>query len=119
MGNISSEQKLTMLNQLRSQYSQNQSDLMHREQILYGRTSVHAITENRESVGGDSNSVSTRIPIKRSFQMRLLLAVILAVALILCDQQEKEFLGVSTTQICNMISKDHITEIMEKSEELP
>ena len=38
MSDFSVEQKLELVQQVRSQYYRNQSDLMNREQILYGRT---------------------------------------------------------------------------------
>lgn len=113
MANISVEQKLTMLSQLRSRYDTNQADLMRREQILYGRTSpVQSADFNNGRLLEDGISADTA-PARGTFRLRLLIAAVLAVLLILSDRNEKDFLGVSTSQIYTMIEKDYMTQMEE------
>ncbi len=118
MSKITVEQKLTMLNQLRSQYDKNQSDLMRREQILYGRTSVSSSGENSERWAGTDAESFSDTPIKGTFRIRLIIAVILAVIMIVYDKNDKEILGVSTEQIYTVIAEDYIAEFTENTEKI-
>ena len=113
MAHISVEQKLTMLNQVRSRYDNNQADLMRREQILYGRTSPvqSADFSNRWSI--EEGVTADTLPVQGTFRLRLLVAAILAVLLILSDQRGREFLGVSTSQIYTMIEEDYMSQMEE------
>ena len=110
MANISVEQKLTLLNQLRSRYDNNQADLMRREQILYGRTSPVRSADPNNSRLEDGVSDDT-IPVRGTFRLRLLIAAILAVLLIISDRNKTDFLGVSTSQIYTILEKDYMTQM--------
>lgn len=113
MANISVEQKLTMLNQLRSRYDNNQADLMRREQILYGRTSPVSSADAGIGWSSENEVFADTLPVRGTFRLRLLIAAILAVLLILYDQKGKDFLGVSTSQIYTMIEEDYMTQMEE------
>lgn len=118
MSKITVEQKLTMLNQLRSQYHKNQSDLMRREQILYGRTSVTSVGETGERWAGTDPESDTDSPLKSTFRIRLVIAVILTAIMILYDQNDKKILGVSTEQIYTVIADDYMAEFTENTEKI-
>ena len=113
MANISVEQKLTMLNQLRSRYDNNQADLMRREQILYGRTSPVQPADAGISWSSENDISADTLSVQGTFRLRLLIAAILAVLLILSDQKGQDFLGVSTSQIYTMIEEDYMTQMEE------
>ncbi len=113
MANISVEQKLTMLNQLRSRYDNNQADLMRREQILYGRTSPVQSADFNNNRSIEEGVSADSFPVRGYFRLRLLIAAILAVLLILSDQKGKDFLGVSTSRIYKLIEEDYMTQMKE------
>ena len=113
MANISVEQKLTMLNQLRSRYDNNQADLMRREQILYGRTSPVSSVDVAITRASENEICADTLSVQGTFRLRLLIAAILVVLLILSDQKGKDFLGVSTSQIYTMIEEDYMTQMEE------
>ena len=112
MSNISTEQKLQLIRQVRSQHSRDQSDLMARERILYGRT-------------GDYHSFSADIPDpaiadpaaapkgRSLFGIRLLAALVLLVLFILLDRNDSPFLGVSTSEVFHIIENDYYKQLEE------
>ncbi|MBQ2803367.1 MAG: hypothetical protein IJF07_05660 [Lachnospiraceae bacterium] len=117
MGEISVEKKLELVNQIRSRHRQNQSDLMNREQILYGRSTPmrNEYPSHREySLGGeyriaDSNlkEDTEGIVSDDSFKLRFTLAAALFITLILLDISGKSFAGISTKQMFQMIETDY------------
>ncbi|MBR5248679.1 MAG: hypothetical protein IKV27_07055 [Lachnospiraceae bacterium] len=113
MANISVEQKLTMLNQLRSRYDNNQADLLRREQILYGRMSPVQSADVGINWSTENEVCADTLSVRGTFRLRLLIAAVLAVLLILSDQKGKDFLGVSTSQIYTMIEEDYMTQMEE------
>lgn len=113
MGNISVEQKLCMLNQLRTRYDKDMTDLMRREEILYGKTSSVSNMLRTSDYSVENEPGSNSIPVRSTFRLRLLMAAILAVLLILSDRRGQAYFGVSTSQIYTLIERDYLTQIEE------
>lgn len=139
MSDISVDQKLQLIRQIRTQHSQDRMDLMNRERILFGKTGqyrdldynvpVHnsngygsgMVGYNKDYEYGLDYESTTKDPeelqiksLKRAlFKIRLVTALILAILLILLDQQNSPFLGVSTSEIFTMIEEDYYTQMEE------
>ncbi|MBQ8233046.1 MAG: hypothetical protein IJZ34_14150 [Lachnospiraceae bacterium] len=124
MGNISTEQKLQLIRQVRSQHSRDQSDLMARERLLYGRTGDYLHEGYRErpkafiTAAGDSyeglyDDMPANPPGRNMFALRLLAALVLLVLFILTDKNNSPFLGISTSEVFSMIENDYYEQLEE------
>ncbi len=111
MGNISVEQKLNMLHQLRARYDNDRTDLMRREQILYGQTSPVHSSEFYNSQYQEEGACSNTSSVRGTFRIRFLAAIVLVLLLILTDRKDKDFFGVSTSEIYTLIEEDYITQL--------
>lgn len=117
MDNISIEQKLELVKQIRSKYNKNISDMSQRERVLYGRTSY----SSKEEVKGASmvdRSWYYEEPAEEatvedfSFgRVRFFIAVILLIGVIILDLSGKTLMGVSMDKIFAVISQDYEEEI--------
>lgn len=99
MSDISVDQKLQLIEQVRSQYHKDQYDLSHREQILYGRTS--------------QDSGSEELPARGSLRLRVAAALVLLVLVILMDQKEETIMGITTAEIFHTIENDYLAQMEE------
>ena len=109
MGNYTMEQKLRLVNQVRSRYDQDQSDLLRREQLLYGKTSNRTFDLEPE---GAFPEAETENPAGVSFfRLRLLAALVVFVLILTLDRNGKDLFGMSTEQIFQSIAKDYVTEL--------
>lgn len=109
MGNYTMEQKLRLVNQVRSRYGQDQSDLLRREQLLYGKTSNRAFDYEQD---GAFPEAETESPAGVSFfRLRLLAALVVFVLILALDRNGKDLFGMSTEQIFQSIAKDYVTEL--------
>lgn len=97
MSDISVDQKLRLIEQVRSQYHRDQYDLLHREQILYGRMSAGP----------------TEQPLRGSFRIRLGAAILLFVLIILLDQKDGNILGFTASRIFETIESDYMIQMEE------
>ena len=124
MGNISTEQKLQLIRQIRSQHSRDQSDLMARERLLYGRTGDYLHEGYRESskdlgtAAGDNyeglyDDMTANPPGRNMFALRLLAALVLLILFILMDKKDCPFLGVRTSEVFAMIENDYYEQLEE------
>lgn len=95
MSDISVDQKLRLIEQVRSQYHRDQYDLLHREQILYGRTASAAPDE----------------PLRGSFRIRLAAAVLLFILIVLLDQRDGNILGVTASRVFQSIENDCLIQL--------
>ena len=126
---------MELVHQVRSQYHRNQSDLMSREQILYGNrkigknaksTQSNAGIKGNDSIKGNDdrkdnnsidsngsvnsiNSVNSIEGIENTLKFRLAIAGILLLLVILFDISEKSFVGISTEQLFQTIGMDYGT----------
>lgn len=97
MSDVTTEQKLQLVQQIRSKHSENQYDMYNREQILYGR--------GAQSFRGQEYPEAPKIP--SSFRLRLLLAILLFSAVIAMDVNEVKIAGVNMKKIAEIISEDY------------
>lgn len=114
MTDISTEQKLQLVQQIRSQYNKNQYDMSNRERILYGRTSGN--TSNIASYPEKQYNFATEYSVNdiekkassESFKMRCILAAMLVVFALLFDVLEIKPLGIEMEQIFQIIAENNI-----------
>lgn len=113
MNDISVDQKLQLIRQIRSRHNQNRIDMMNRERILFGKSEDYTLINGYEDpipVTEESAQDSLKSML---FKLRFLTALILAVFLILMDRKNSPFLGVSTTEIFTMIESDYYSRVEE------
>lgn len=108
MSDISIEEKLQLVRQVRSQHYQNRSDMLNREQILYGRTSPVPLDSSY-------NLPKEMEPYAKTgtFKIRVFIAVILITILILMDINNDKFLEISVEDITKYIQIDSIERVIE------
>ena len=112
MGDISVENKLQLIAQLKNQYHKNQYDLLNREQILYGRTSSHRYdTEDDYLKNMDTIMPDAESQLFTHSRIRLILAVLLVTIVISCDSLGVSIFGWDTNTIFTAISQDISQEI--------
>ncbi len=113
MSNITAEQKLRLLRQVRSRYNEDQYDLSNRERTLYGVTSVRkpdAASWEMDEAGAEAPGEVS------SFRVRLLLALLLFLGFVIMDKNGIKAAGITTEQICQAISADYEEKIDEWAE---
>lgn len=93
MSDFSVEKKLELVQQVRSKYYQNQSDMMNREQILYGRSEKE---NEEEGIFKDG-----------TLKLRYALAAVLAATIILFDRSGQSLGGISMEEIFTAIETDY------------
>ena len=109
MSDATMEQKLRLVQQVRSRYQEDQYDLSQRERILYGRTGVGL----RGTGYDDSYEDFYRerdMPVQgeiSSFRLRLFLAMFLAMLLIIMDINHMTVAGITSEKIYEVISADY------------
>ena len=87
---VTTEQKLQLIRQIRSRYQENQCDMDNRERILGGYEAP------QEPVGG-----------LRHFKLRFLLALLLFLAVVAMDMTGARVAGVTTEQLYQFIAADY------------
>lgn len=102
MSEFTTEQKLRLVQQLRSRYHQNRCDMSSREQILYGKS-------EEPSVGGYPEETRQ----SSSLRLRLLLAALLLGTVVFMDMKKIEIGGITADKIYRVISADY-GAMMEK-----
>lgn len=106
MSQYNSEQKLRLLQQIRSQYEQNLFDMKKREHILYG-TSFNDPQEYNTAPSKDDSSV------QGTFRIRFAIALMLFVIIILLDIEGAKFIGIDSTEVFAAMDADYIAQIEE------
>ncbi|MCM1063638.1 MAG: hypothetical protein NC420_04035 [Eubacterium sp.] len=108
MRDVTTEQRLRLVQQVRSRYHENQYDLSNRERILYGKSFVREPSDNmtREAPDTDPRPFST-------FKIRLVIALLLGAAVISMDRNDIKIAGITSEQIYQVISAD-LEENIEK-----
>lgn len=115
MSDATMEQKLRLVQQVRSRYQEDQYDLSNRERILYGRTSISPeravgygsyyddyYQEGAMPGGGEASS----------FRLRLFLAMFLVMLVIVMDVNGIAVAGITAEKIYEVISADY-EEVLE------
>lgn len=100
MSDITMEKKLKLVQQIRSQYDQNQYDLSNREQLLYGRTSCRDTDLPEILSEGQTHATG-------SFRIRMLLACLLFLFIVAADQLGISPAGISVHSVFEMIETDY------------
>lgn len=108
MSDVTMEQKLRLVRQVRSRYHENQYDLSNREQILFGKSSAALPKEEGfsypyaegESPGSGEEGFSFS-------KLRLWIALFLATAVIVMDRNHVEVAGITSDKIFEAISADY------------
>ncbi|MDE6167600.1 MAG: hypothetical protein K2G28_03995 [Acetatifactor sp.] len=103
MSNVSTEQKLRLVQQVRSRYSEDQLDLTNRERILYGRSSFRSA----EGPWAEQYPYPEDAPRPSLFKIRLLLALVLFGAVIAMDTSGINVAGITAETIFEAISVDY------------
>ncbi len=126
MSEITTEQKLRLVQQVRSRYNEDQYDLSNRERLLYGRTGPNADSRERydpdsaaerqsmryEAYGdGYGNSLPSGENPFSFFRLRFLLAALLLAAVIVMDKNGIDVAGITSEKIYEMISADYEEKI--------
>lgn len=104
---MTTEQKLRLVQQVRSRYNENRYDMYNRERILYGRAVPPEPELAEEPGAADPPSGFS------SFRFRLLLAVLLFAAVIAMDINGIELGGITSDKILEAISTDYEEKIDE------
>lgn len=113
MSDVTMEQKLKLVKQIRSRYNEDQYDLSNRERILYGKTSrpVDSLAERPQQEADADKPVS-------SFRFRIFLAVLLLAAVIVMDKNGTKIAGITAEEIFQAISADYEDAIDQWAEAL-
>lgn len=96
MSDVTTEQKLQLVQQIRSRHNENRYDMYNREQILYGRAA--------QFYGSPESSELPKAP--SSFRLRFLLAILLFAVVVAMDINEINLAGITTEKIAEVISAD-------------
>lgn len=112
MSDMTVEQKLQLVQQVRSRYHENQYDMSNRERIVYGRT---AISPERMEYEDPLLYGGTQRPgMERSFfGMRFFVAALLLTGVIMMDRKGINVAGITTEKIFQVISADYEDKIEE------
>lgn len=108
MSDVTMEQKLRLVQQIRSRYNEDQYDMSNRERILYGKS----VRREYCRVGADTETPETP-PALSSFKVRLVLAALLAVLLIAMDKNDSKIAGITSNEIFRAISADFEDDMAE------
>ena len=101
MSDVTMEQRLQLVKQIRSRYNEDRFDLSNRERILYGRSSrpADSFSEMQEDAAWDT-------PVS-FFRVRLVTAIILLVTVIAIDLNGTKIAGITSEDIFRAISADY------------
>lgn len=108
MSDVTMEQKLQLVRQIRSRYNENQYDMSNRERILYGKFS-----HGSRSMA-DGRTEDTEAPERISFfKLRFLLALLFFLTVVVMDTNDMKVAGITTEKIYRAISADYEEKIDE------
>ncbi len=119
MGDVTMDQKLRLVQQVRSRYQENQYDMSNRERILYGKNSMIPSERYdypyRDMYGDPIEPAGSPISF---FKLRFLAAVFLLAVVIFMDNSGTKLAGITTEEIFRAISADYDEKIEEWVEAL-
>lgn len=108
MSDVTMEQKLQLIRQIRSRYNEDQYDMCNRERILYGRSSPR---ENKLPVSGDGEEEAPAHG--SSFKLRLVVALLFFFTVVIMEANGMSVAGITTEKIYQVISADYEEKIDE------
>lgn len=100
MSDVTTEQKLQLIQQVRSRYNRNQYDLSNRERIIYGKSF------SKMPYDESAYNASDTKPMPSSFKLRFMLALLLGAAVIFMDRNDIKIAGITSDKIYQAISAD-------------
>ena len=133
MGNISTDQKLQLIQQIRAENQENRMKMRNRERILYGMEYQSKKYQYEQEIplynkgyyeGNRTNAVKELYAMEAqgsdmergsfsSFKLRFMLAVTLFAAFLVLDSGAGNIAGISTTALREEINKDFDTGLEE------
>lgn len=106
---VSTEQKLELVQQIRAQYHRDQFDMNNRERILYGRGTGY--------LGAYNARDTYEATVGSTFTLRLFVAALLFVLIIALDKSGNTLAGMETEEIFTVLSENvEIKKLPEISE---
>lgn len=105
MSEATIEQRLRMVQQIRSRYQENKYDMCQRENILYGKP----YSSNNELIDLSQRNNSDKTG--STFRGRMLAAILLFIGLVIINENEIKIAGITSNKIVEMISADYEAEI--------
>lgn len=118
MSDVTMDQKLRLVQQVRSRYQENQYDMSNRERILYGKTSLpngEYDYSYRDMYGEPTEPAGGYISF---FKLRVWAAIFFLAVVILMDKSGMKVAGITTEEIFRAISADYEEKIEEWVEAL-
>ncbi|MCM1543336.1 MAG: hypothetical protein NC121_19045 [Blautia sp.] len=103
MRDVTTEQRLRLVQQVRSRYHENQYDLSNRERILYGKSFARESSDNMTREDPDPDPDPRPLS---TFKIRLVIALLLGAAVISMDRNHTKIAGITSEQIYQAISAD-------------
>lgn len=115
MSDVTMDQKLQLVQQVRARYHEDQYDMSNRERILYGRTDITPARIRSGNPYGDpyGNPAPPAEEPVSFFRVRFLIAALLLTAVILMDKNGIAVAGVTAEKIFHAISEDYEEKIVE------
>lgn len=107
MSDFPVEKKLELVQQVRSRHYQNQSDMMNREQILYGRTWAKRPENEGYHIEPHSGNEEEGIFRDNTLKIRFAIAAVLFLLIILIDQGGQTVAGISMEKVFSIIETDY------------
>ena len=121
MSEVSMEQKLQLIRQVRSRYHEDRYDMSNRERLLYGRSGY--IPDGRAEYPEPYEDAPYKdtygdMPLSGNspfafLRLRFLVAALLLAAVIIMDKNGLDVAGITTEKIYEMISADYEEKIEE------
>ncbi|MCM1189061.1 MAG: hypothetical protein NC541_07160 [bacterium] len=115
MSNATTEQKMRLIQQIRSRYREDRYDMYNREQILYGKSAWpgnRRLSYDPESPDPESDPYGPEYPQHVSgFRLRLILSLLLFAALIAMDRNGIAIGGITAEKVMEVISVDYEEKI--------
>lgn len=112
MEDTSTEKKLQLVHQIRSQYHKNQFDMSNRERILYGSSYTFDTTPINTAMDIENNTTYS----SQSLKFRSAVAIMLLLFSILFDTLHIKPAGIEMKEIFNMIESDYLKNIQDKKD---
>lgn len=117
MSNVTTEQKIRLIQQIRSRYREDRYDMYNRERILYGKAAQPPEPDFPEEPTGGPGGMEYPERVS-GFRVRLFLAAFLFAALVVMDVNEIRIGGITAQKVMEVIAVDYEEKIDEWVEAL-
>lgn len=101
MSDVTMEQKLQLVAQVRDRYHENQYDLHNRERIICGEASPRS-----NQLGADGENIEMREKVS-FFRIRFLFALLFFLTVVVMDTNNIKVAGITVEKIFQVISTDY------------